>query len=394
MATRKSKSESSLQPSLTPKRAIELVQAQKDVGQTLLAKSPLERLEYDEWEQTTRAVVAKAFGESSENLARYESASPAYAARMGEDDRFWAQYRHDELEAKVASLASCLAQLKMDLPETDEDKASSHSPAQSYASARKVLKRLYEIFVEYGNLNWSVEPDHDEADWEQTGLDAASAHRALEILNVKRFAKHVGQSSFVITESGIQACEHPEVLDRELPIQAIEKSAPSAMAKADVDALDQIVGLIQSTEFQPIVARDLLELKIAIREGLAKCTLLLGGSILETLLIDILDRNRAIAASFLKKRRFPEEASLPDLISIASDPALLDSPRHLLTPTSVALAKALTDHRDLIHPHAEARGTIRVDQTTAQSIVHLLALVVRDLAEAQTRGDISAYENK
>jgi hypothetical protein len=122
--------------------------------------------------------------------------------------------------------------------------------------------------------------------------------------------------------------------------------------------------------------------------------MLLGGSILEGILVDVLDRNRALASSYMKKRRFPEEASLQDLIAIAGDSALLDPPRHLLTPTSIALANAVTDHRDLIHPHSEARRRILVDEATARAVVHLLTIVVRDLVEANERGDIAAYENK
>jgi hypothetical protein len=161
-----------------------------------------------------------------------------------------------------------------------------------------------------------------------------------------------------------------------------------------MSVLGSIEALMQSEELRALVVRDLAELEDAIRFGLAKSSLLLGGSILEGLLVDVLDRNRAVASSYLKKRRFPEEASLPDLIGIAGDAALLDAPRHLLTPTSVALAKAVTDHRDLIHPHAEARGRIRVDMATAQAVVHLLTVVVRDLNEAKQRGDIQAYVDK
>jgi hypothetical protein len=278
-------------------RAAELLRKQVDEGRALLAKGTVDRLAFETWEQTSRAVVAAAFGEPSESITRFERASPAYPGRAGGSDAFWTQYRRDELEAKVSALGSCITQLEMGL-------APAGAP------------------------------------------EPAGTHQ-----------------------------------DMELDV-------------ADIGELARIEGLMESDEMRAIVIRDLAELKHAIRFGLAKSILLLAGSILAGLLVDVLDRNRAVASSYMRKRRFPEDASLPDLIGIAGDATLLDANRYLLTPTSTALAKALTDHRDLIHPHAEARGRIRVDKATAHALVHLLGVVVRDLNEARQRGDVQAYVDK
>ncbi len=280
------------QATLPPTRARDLLNRQIEAARGLLAQPQVERLDHETWEQTTRAIVAGAFGEPSEAVARFECARPGYAARIGQDEQFWTQYRRDKLQTEIVCVSSCVTQLELGLG---------------------------------------------------PGVDA-----------------------------------RPETGD------------PSA----DVRELENIATLVESEEVREIVVRDVAELKSALRHGMAKCALLLGGSILEAVLVDVLDRNRALASSYLKKRRFPDEASLPDLIAIAGDPTLLESPRHLLTPTSAAVARAVTDHRDLIHPHAEARGRIRVDETTAQAIVHLLSLVVRDLLEATERGDVAAYVNK
>lgn len=136
-----------------------------------------------------------------------------------------------------------------------------------------------------------------------------------------------------------------------------------------------------------ICARDLLELEDALAREAWKSSLLLCGSILEAVLLDVVGRRSDLAAPYLKKRRFPDDASLGDLIAIAGD-------YDLLSTIAKGLAGTITEHRDLIHPHAEVRGGMKVDKTTARALAHVLDLVTRDLADAETRGAIDAYVNK
>ena len=295
MASRRIPAPRATLPTLPPTRAGELLKKQFEAGQDLLAKPLIGQLDSQSWDQTTRAVLASAFGAPSENVERFEQASPSYPAYLGADEKFWNQYRRDELQAKLAAIQSCISQLEMGVGESAEN------------------------------------------------------------------------------SDGRSAEEHPYDALAEL---------------SNVDAL------IENEQIREIVLRDIGELKNAIRWAMPKSILLLAGSILEGILVDVLDRNRAIASSCMKRRKFPEDASLQDLVAIAGDAAVVDSPRHLLTPTSLALAKAITDHRDLIHPHAEARGHIQVDDSTARGIVHLLNVIVRDLDAAKARGDIDAYVSK
>jgi hypothetical protein len=58
------------------------------------------------------------------------------------------------------------------------------------------------------------------------------------------------------------------------------------------------------------------------------------------------------------------------------------------------VAEALVEHRDLIHPRAEIRSRIRVNRTTAATMIHLLTVVLADLSEAEARGDIQRYMEK
>lgn len=380
-------------PTVAPVRATELLKRQVETARALLSKPQVERLAFEGWEQTTRAVLAGAFGDPSENVTRFERASPAYPGRIGEDEQFWAQYRRDELEAKVSSVESGISQLEMGLGTSD---ATGAKPAQHhYETPRKVLSLLHGMFLELGHRSWSVNQDWDK--FGSAGLDRDAVQKALRLLVTKGLAEYMGQA-FVITEYGIRACDHSVTLDHELPVgdgASIGGVGQSPGMVAEFSELASVADLLKDDGIRDIVVRDLAELKVAVGAGLAKCGVLLGGSILEGVLIDVLDRNCTLASSYMKKqRRFPDDASLLDLIAIAGDAALLDAPRHLLTPTSVALAKAVTDHRDLIHPHAEARGRILVDEATARAVLHLLNLVVRDLVAAKARGDIEAYVNK
>jgi hypothetical protein len=68
--------------------------------------------------------------------------------------------------------------------------------------------------------------------------------------------------------------------------------------------------------------------------------------------------------------------------------------RYMLSSTAAGFAATITEHRDLVHPRAELRGRMRVDRDTAQGMIHLLGIVIGDLSEAQSRGDIDAYLNK
>ena len=170
--------------------------------------------------------------------------------------------------------------------------------------------------------------------------------------------------------------------------QAPERSA------IPVDELAKQLGFVADHDLAGVVTRDLSELGRVTGVGGSKSSLLLCGSVLEAILVDVLDRNRAVAGSYMGRRKFPDDASLNDLIRIASDAKLIDDTRYLLSSTAAGMAGTITEHRDLIHPHAELRGRMRVDNATVEAMIHLLGLVVRDLAEAEARGDIAAYAAK
>ncbi|MBN8609159.1 MAG: hypothetical protein J0L92_01140 [Deltaproteobacteria bacterium] len=171
-------------------------------------------------------------------------------------------------------------------------------------------------------------------------------------------------------------------------------AVPDANVARQLDEVVHRLGFLDDEALHRIVVRDLAELAGATASGLHKSALLLCGSVLEAVLVDVLDRNRAVATTYMGRKKFPDDASLPKLIEIAGDASLLPDGRHLLSETAIGLARTITDHRDLIHPNAETRARIRIDAQTTQAMITLLGLVVRDLSEADGRGDIKAYADK
>lgn len=135
------------------------------------------------------------------------------------------------------------------------------------------------------------------------------------------------------------------------------------------------------------VSHDLGEVDAAKQSGkINKGLLILCGSALEGVLFDVLNRRPDRGRAALKgNKRWPEHASLGVMLDLAESCGLL-------TPTTIPFAKAVKDHRDLIHPRQFVASGIVIDPTTASAMMHLLSLVVRDLSRAATSGKIAAYE--
>lgn len=142
-----------------------------------------------------------------------------------------------------------------------------------------------------------------------------------------------------------------------------------------------------------MVARDLGELDSAVRAANVKSAVILAGSILEAVLLDVLGRNEHEARQRLGKK-WPDRASAMDLITAASaiTVVLLDaSTAPLLPPLTGKKGAVVVDHRDLIHPRAEVRGAATIDANTVTTMQGVLGEVLRDLREAHTKGVLDEY---
>jgi len=158
---------------------------------------------------------------------------------------------------------------------------------------------------------------------------------------------------------------------------------------------DPALSFLSDPNLTRIVRRDLAEIAAAAEARTYKATLLLAGSILEGILVDVLSLNAPVARSFLPQRRiWPDDASLPQLLEIAGDVEMtLDgaTTKGILSKTTLQVAAAITSHRDLIHPRAEIRDRIPVDGHSAKAMTVLLDLVIRDLEDAHRGGLLAAY---
>jgi hypothetical protein len=126
---------------------------------------------------------------------------------------------------------------------------------------------------------------------------------------------------------------------------------------------------------------------------MVKAPLLMCGSVLEGILLDVLDRNPALAGSWMAKRKWPDDASLPDLIQIASEQQIPHgSGKVLLDMTAKGTAEAIADHRDLIHPRAEVRAGLTLYDASVDAMVVLLRLVIEGLGHAAKEGLIDEYQ--
>lgn len=252
--------------------------------------------------------------------------------------------------------------------------------------ARRVLRVFGQLYNEHIGKSWAVTPRHIA--FEETQLSIEGRRKALARLKDRGLAGEKRAGAFFPTSLGIEALEHAEVLNERLPLT--RTSSVQAVSQSDLSVGDLATKLdfLKNDDPKQVVKQDLTELDSVLRARAWKASLLLCGSILEGILIDVLDRRRDIAEGYLKgKQKFPDGASLDDLLSIAAG-------QQLLNPNSVKAGIAIKDHRDLIHPHRQVREKIKVDKNAAGQMLFTLHRVVDDLNRASIEGTIQAYEDK
>jgi hypothetical protein len=293
-----------------------------------------------------------------------------------------------------------------DAMETPQAPATPIKRINPYEAARDVLRVLHEIYRQSKNRNWTVTAD--SAKFYEAGIDEEAVPKGLRVAVSAGFVAY-GTKGYALTERGVHAFEDPELIERELPLagsqltRAPAKStaepefavsipaewvaesgvveSKAAAGKAPASGHVDLGALVVDPERRRAVAADSEELEDAMSRGRFKSALLLAGSILESLLIDVLARNPPLAAARLPG--FPEAATLPALFAAASDPSLLAPSRLLLTAEASRVAAKVREA-------APARGA-PVDEERAQMAVRLLNVVARDIHDANQRGDLAAY---
>ncbi|HXH91904.1 MAG TPA: hypothetical protein VNN25_10015 [Thermoanaerobaculia bacterium] len=123
-----------------------------------------------------------------------------------------------------------------------------------------------------------------------------------------------------------------------------------------------------------IVERDYPELLVAFTASCKKSCLMLAGSIIESVLLDLALRDVAMATktSAAPKSPDPMRWSLDELINVAVE----------LQPTLApvqAMSHGVRQYRNLVHPAAEIRSSLKVEIEEAKVAITLISILHREL---------------
>ena len=229
-------------------------------------------------------------------------------------------------------------------------------------------------------------PQRDGGSHPDLNLDRLQFRAAAQRLVSKGLAKGHGIGGVAVLPAGVEAAENAELLEHHLPTRHPDAASLPGDVIASIRETRTIsLDFVDDADLKGILERDLDELEHAARDGLHKCVAMLGGSIAEALLVDVLDRRRDIAQGYMAKhKKFPADASIDQLVAIAKDEKLLDA-------ACEALVAPLRDYRDAIHPDKERRVRAKIDDASTSALMALLRLVCRSLRDANSDGRVAAY---
>ncbi|SEJ30371.1 hypothetical protein SAMN05216327_108161 [Dyadobacter sp. SG02] len=125
---------------------------------------------------------------------------------------------------------------------------------------------------------------------------------------------------------------------------------------------------IGDNKLRDILLRDYKEMEVCLANGATKSVLILAGSIVEAILIDILNHNVPVIGgneNYLKKQLY-------ELIEIAQSERIISS-------RSKDLLSVLRGYRNLIHPGRELRENEKFDIETAKVSVSLIVIISNEI---------------
>lgn len=156
-------------------------------------------------------------------------------------------------------------------------------------------------------------------------------------------------------------------------------------ARREVDVISSHLGFMKNEELREIAMSLLDEIVTTVDAGASLSTMILCGSLVETMLLDIAEQipNKL---KFSAKKNWPETVSLSEILKELNAEAI-----GLVTDTAKGMA--VCDHRDLVHPHCRRESNILVDPTAARAMTVLAALVARDLDAAADKGKLEQLKN-
>jgi hypothetical protein len=179
---------------------------------------------------------------------------------------------------------------------------------------------------------------------------------------------------------------HPEN-DRDRDVERVDASTPSAMAVGE--QLVPSLAFLSSDSLRRVVEADLRELNVLRASAASKAIFVIAGSLIEGVLVDVLNLRPDLAEQLLKKGhpKWPKDAGLSDLIDGAVR-------FNLIQPSVVGSLQVLKDYRDLVHPVNMSTTKLRARPDTAGLVLQALNVILQDLEEARLAGRITEYQNR
>lgn len=144
----------------------------------------------------------------------------------------------------------------------------------------------------------------------------------------------------------------------------------------DTPATDtQSFEFISNEGLRKIIERDYQEIQRGIISGNWKSTIILSGGAIETILLDVIQKDPATALSSSKA---PSETDLNkwdlnDLIEVSLDTKLVTS--HL-----ASLSHTVRGYRNLVHPGVELRKGLKIEPEEAKIALQVLNILIRELS--------------
>lgn len=142
-----------------------------------------------------------------------------------------------------------------------------------------------------------------------------------------------------------------------------------------------LFAFVKDARLNKAAIRDFQELNICAQHGATKATMILGGSIVEAVLLDHLKRPRrkskaeaTYSTIYHGKSKKLSDMGLDELLKVAGS-------MNLLPPDAIKLCDLVKDYRNLVHPGRELRFPATVDSDRSQLVGHLVRIVVKGLSQ-------------
>ena len=247
------------------------------------------------------------------------------------------------------------------------------------------------IWRPFKNLR-TLNPDAPGADWEYGGQQTCGDFLSI----VEELFIESGEKTFPLEDEDQQLLDSiQEYLEIYINyknnyekrwLQGVEKEAEEwkkKQGKSQLELPEFGFEFIRDKEIRDLLIRDWEEARLAFKNRLYKATMVLCGSVLETLLIDALsciekDAKFSYYQKYLEsknKGNKPPEIEnwlLYQLIEIAKK-------QGVITSNVAKLSHIVRDYRNLIHILAQKREQLRVDSHIATAVVNLLIIAYEDI---------------